>query len=129
MTAASIVAGWEVANGRNGANALEEYLVLRLRQWRPDNVITQGIDPTTDEPLSHIVNQVVQTAVRQAADPKFYPHQVRVMGLAPWQVKKVFATSSEAGLSTIELETSHLATRLGRSIRDHALAQWSERKR
>jgi photosystem II stability/assembly factor-like uncharacterized protein len=122
ISASSIVAGWSVANGRDGAKALEENIVLRLRQWRPEIVITHGTQASADDPLSHVINQIVLSAVERAADVESYPAQIRMLRLEPWRVKKLFGTSRNDKSATIVLETSRLATRLGKSIRDHTAA-------
>ncbi|HUG71506.1 MAG TPA: YCF48-related protein [Pirellulaceae bacterium] len=120
MTAASITHGWSLANETDGSTALEEYLVLRLRQWRPDVVVTRAADPRRQDPLVQLVSQAVLRATERAADPSAYPDHLRVLGLQPWQVKKVCAVTDGEGSSVMAIDTSQLATRLGRSIHEHA---------
>jgi len=121
LSGAAIVEGWNVANRGDGVRALEEAAVLRLRQWQPEIVVTQAADPTAAQPLSHVINQVVLSAVERAADPTFYPDQVHVLGLPPWRVKKVFAVARNPSSATVILETSRFSPQLGRSIRDHSV--------
>ena len=120
MTAASIAHGWSLTNGTDGSNVMEEYLVLRLRQWRPEIVVTRAADPRRQDPLARLVSQVVLRATEQAANPSAYADQIRVLGLEPWQVKKVCAVTDGEGTGVMAIETSQLATRLGRSIHEHA---------
>ncbi|MDA1049792.1 MAG: YCF48-related protein [Planctomycetota bacterium] len=120
MSAESIAHGWSLTNGTDGGTALEEYLVLRLRQWRPDVVVTRAADPRRNEPLAQLVSQAVLRAAEQAADPSAYADQIRVLGLEPWQVKKVCAVADGEGSGAMAIDTSQLATRLGRTIHEHA---------
>ncbi len=120
MTTASITHGWSVANGTDGGKLLEEYCVLRLRQWRPDVVITGAADPRRQDPLTQLVAQAVLRATEQAANPAAFPDHMRVLGLQPWQVKKVCAVADGEGSGVMAIDTSQLATRLGRSIHEHA---------
>ncbi|MBC8351540.1 MAG: tetratricopeptide repeat protein [Planctomycetes bacterium] len=120
MTAMSIKRGWSVTNGTEGDTALEEYLVMRIRQWRPDVVVTRASNPRQQDPLAQLVNQSVLRATEQAADPSVYADQIRILGLEPWQAKKVCAVADGEGSGPMSIDTSQLATRLGRSIKEHA---------
>lgn len=120
MTNASITHGWSLANGTDGSDVLDEYLVLRLRQWRPDIVVTLAADPRRQDPLAMLVSQAVLRATERAADPSAYMDQIRVLGLQPWQVKKVCAVADGEGSGAMVIDTAQLATRLGRSIHEHA---------
>ncbi len=119
LSASAIAQGWSLTHGRDGAAACEEYAVLRLRQWRPEIVVTQAADPRGLDPLSHVVNQIVLKAVVRAADPTAYPDQIHVLGLSPWRTKKLFAATNLDASATITLDTTQLATRLGRTVQEH----------
>ncbi|HRX78790.1 MAG TPA: YCF48-related protein [Pirellulaceae bacterium] len=125
MTTASILHGWSLANGTDGNKLLEEYLVLRIRQWRPDVVVTRAADPRRPDSLTQLVSQAILRATEQAADNSAYPNQVHVLGLAPWQVKKVCSIADGEGSGTMAIDSTQLATRLGRSIHEHASQSYS----
>lgn len=125
MSAESITHGWSLANGADGSKLLEEYLVLRLRQWRPDIVVTRAADPRRHDPAAMLVSQAVLRAAEQAANPAAYANQIQVLGLKPWDVKKVCAVADGEGTSVMGIDTTQLATRLGRSIHEHALHSYS----
>lgn len=125
MTAESITHGWSVANKTDGASLLEEYCVLRLRQWRPEVVITRAVDPRRQDSLSQLVGHAVLRATELAANPSAYPAHIQVLGLQPWQVKKVCAVADGEGSGVMSIDTSQLATRLGRSIHEHAFSSYA----
>ena len=119
---ASILAGWDTLHGGRSTSLLEEHVVRRIRQWRPQVVVTQGASPSGQEPLGHLIQQIVLSAVRQAADPAAYREQLAVAGLPAWKVRKVLAASRAGEADTLTLETTRLATRLGSSLADYASA-------
>src|SRR6185295_5996551 len=90
-SADAILARWNAASDGGAAERLEEHLVRRIRQWRPDVVVTEDVSPRGDDPLAHLTNQVTLAAVTKAAEPTAYPQQLKQAALSPWQVKKVLA--------------------------------------
>jgi hypothetical protein len=99
---------------------LNERLVRKIRQWRPEVVVTEPPGRPEQRAVSHLVNRLVLGAVRQAADPEALPEHGELAGLAPWAVHKVVAEAERADLATMTVTTSQLATRLGCSIADYA---------
>ena len=120
MPTDSIVEGWNVVHQGRGVERLEEYVTLRIRQWRPEILLTRAADPSGQDPLGLLISQVVIAATEQAADPSAYPDHARILGLQPWKTRKVVAATSD-GSGAMHIETSRLATQFGRSLRDHSL--------
>jgi hypothetical protein len=83
-------------------------------------IITEPASPRGDQAAAHVINQVVLSAVRNAADATAYPDHAAVAGLSSWRVKKVFSPAGESEGPTVTLTTAQLATRLGRSVADVA---------
>lgn len=117
----TIVEGWNRANDGRAVAVLEERIVRKIRQWRPEVIITDPPCPGGEHCLARIVNQVVLTAVRAAADPTMYPDHITIAGLKPWAAKKVFSRADNVQRATVPLTTTQLAPRLGRSIADQAM--------
>jgi photosystem II stability/assembly factor-like uncharacterized protein len=130
-TLEQLLAKWD--RGSNNATdtnralaRLEEHLVRRIRVWRPDVIVTEDADPSGRDPLAHLTNQLVLTAVQKAADPAAYRDHLAHAGLVPWKVKKVFATLAADKQGDVKLVCSQLAPRLGTSlleVADEARAQ------
>lgn len=118
--AQDLVQVWDRLHGSRSIDMLEELAVRRIRQWRPDVVVTEGPSPRGDYPLSHLVNQLVLSAVHKAADSAAYPDQLSCAGLSPWKVKKVFSVATDDDQPTVTLTTAQLAPRLGCSVADQA---------
>jgi photosystem II stability/assembly factor-like uncharacterized protein len=113
----AILAAWQQA-GRDPLQRLEERLVRRIRQWRPDVIVTEQASPRGEFPLAHIMNQASIAAVQKAEDPRLYPEHGKLWGLAPWKVKKVFTTRLGNTSGNVTLTTTQLAPRLGWSLLD-----------
>ncbi|HJN12856.1 MAG TPA: YCF48-related protein [Pirellulaceae bacterium] len=120
MPAEAIIAGWNIVNDNQGIARMEELVIRKIRQWQPDVIVTENASPDMQDPLAHVINQIVLAAVRRAADPKAFPDQLAVAQLAPWKVKKVFGVLPGDHTGTVTLQTSRLATRLGSSLADQA---------
>lgn len=117
-----VIAHWESALGPTAVEQLEQYVVRKIRQWRPDVIITENAFPDGSDPLAHVVNQLVLRAVERAADEDLPMGGSGPGGLPSWRVRKVIAMARRAEQGSMHLETSRLATRLGGSVGDFASA-------
>ena len=70
-------------------------LVLALRVWRPEVVITDGA--TTTCAGDALVQEAVREAFKRAADPQAFPEQIERLGLQPWKASKLYARSEDSG--------------------------------
>lgn len=120
LPAGEIVKLWDRANDGRGLDELKAHLVRQIRLWRPDVVVTHEASPTGDEPTANLVHQAVIEAVEQAGDPTSHREQITGAGLAPWRAKKVYAALRPGMHGEVDLATTELADRLGRSLADVA---------
>lgn len=120
MPIEAIIGGWNIVNDDQAIARMEELVARKIRQWQPSVIVTENASPDGQDPLAHVINQIVLAAVRRAADPAAFPEQQMVTQLSPWKVKKVFGILPEGQSGTITLQTSRLATRLGSSLADAA---------
>ncbi|HZN35234.1 MAG TPA: YCF48-related protein, partial [Pirellulaceae bacterium] len=116
----SILARWNEASGGHAAEQLEEHLVRRIRQWRPDVIVTEDVSPRGDNPLAHLTNQLTLAAVAKAADDTAWPQQISRTGLAAWRVKKVLAVLPADKPGVVNLTPAQWSQPLGCSIADQA---------
>jgi photosystem II stability/assembly factor-like uncharacterized protein len=116
LSADQLVELWNQANDTTALEKLEAHIVSRVRMWRPSVVFTSAADTRGDDPLAHVVNQIVLRAVERAADPQRYPDQISDAGLPAWKVQKVYGAlpAGQSGVSNVS--PAQVATRLGRSI-------------
>jgi photosystem II stability/assembly factor-like uncharacterized protein len=120
----NLLGRWEPGDPTRGLQRLEERLVRAVRQWQPDVVVTEPASPRGDEPLAHLVNQVVLSAIERAADAAAYPGQLSRAGLAPWKVSRLFSVSGADAAGPIHITTAQLIPPLGCSIADQAGQAW-----
>jgi len=120
LPAERLMADFDAVNEGAALDRLTTELVRNLRVWRPDVVFTHGANPRGDDPLGHLINQVVVHAVQQAADPAWSANLAQDAGLEPWEVKKIYTSRPPGEKGEENLTTSHLAPRLGRSLAEHA---------
>jgi photosystem II stability/assembly factor-like uncharacterized protein len=121
-TAQAVLDTWNAQNDGQGLKNLEEHLVRRIRQWRPEVIVTENISQRGEQPLSHLTNQVVLAAVQKAAEPTAYSDQITLVGLTPWDVKKVFSLVEGDRQGTLGINPAQLASRLGKPLGDAAEA-------
>jgi photosystem II stability/assembly factor-like uncharacterized protein len=125
LSAQSLTDGWDRLHGGQAYSRLEELLVRRIRQWRPEVIVTEAASPRGERPLSHIMNQLVLTAARNAADASMYPEHMTLAGLQPWSVKKVFSVEATTKQATVTLNTAQVSPRWGCALSEKASEAYS----
>lgn len=128
LDAQTLLDGWEKRHGEKAPVALLRQMVLALRMWRPDVVVTDGQPDET----SKLVAAVLRKAFEAAADPEAFPEQITTLGLAPWAGRKLLATLDKADPTAVNVDVALPRPRLGDSARDFALPAyrlWSETAR
>jgi photosystem II stability/assembly factor-like uncharacterized protein len=91
---AHVLAGWDRQNEGQAIRELERRIVIALRTWRPDVVLTDSPNPkSADDPANALVSQVVERAFLSAADPSAFPELVDSARLIPWKVSKLYAAT------------------------------------
>ncbi|MCA9210552.1 MAG: hypothetical protein KDA55_19475, partial [Planctomycetales bacterium] len=120
FTAERTLASWEFLHRGEARERLIESLAARIRQWRPNVVLTEPLQVAGDGTLTQMLNQAVLAAVERAADPRAFPAQTQQLGLAPWAVDKVFCAETDSRLTGTILVTARLSANLGCSLVDQA---------
>jgi photosystem II stability/assembly factor-like uncharacterized protein len=79
---------WAQSHGDQAARELLRQLVLTLRIWRPEVLVTNHTGAKS--PGNVVVGEALLEAVKQAADAKAFPEQLEQLGLEAWRVKKLY---------------------------------------
>src|SRR5262249_1277010 len=83
--------GRDQLHAGRAAEELLRQMVLALRIWRPDVILTDHPDPKTyGQTTDAVVAEAVHVAFQQAADPKAFPEQLTQLGLKPWKPSKLY---------------------------------------
>ncbi len=120
MSLEALLTRWNAIHGGNAAARLEEHLVRRIRELRPEVIVTEDVSPRGENPLAHIVNQATLAAAAKAAAGNEFPQQVQVLALMPWKVKKVFTVQTFERQSVVNITPAQWSPRLGRNLADIA---------
>jgi len=120
IEAKRLVEGWDRMNDGAGVVRLEAHLVRQIRCWRPDVVVTHAAAPRGDDPLGHLINQLVLSAVERAADATSFPDQITLAGLRPWKASKVYGSLPPGQFGAVSLASGQLAPRSGMSLAEQA---------
>ncbi len=114
LTPEQIVQRLQKENDGKGLQMLRERLVAAIRQWKPDVVFSSGLESGREkDPLREFVLREVVEAVKQAGDPKAFPHQQTELGLAPWSVKKIHLALADGAFGDVNIQVLEGSARLG----------------
>lgn len=98
-----------------GIAKLRERLVLTIRQWMPEIILTSGSGESKD-PVRELAIREIMNAIEAAADPQAYPDQITELALKPWKVKKVHCVLDDGQLGDVHIATTEPSLRLGQPI-------------
>jgi photosystem II stability/assembly factor-like uncharacterized protein len=113
-----LIGAWDKLHGDRAADQILRQLVLALRMWRPEVVVTDGKVP--DSPIDELIAEAVEEAYKRAADPAAFPEQLAQLGLKPWQVKKLYARCADAAGAPVVCDLTEAKQRLQSTPRDFA---------
>jgi photosystem II stability/assembly factor-like uncharacterized protein len=83
---------WNQLHGGEADNNFLRQMVLAIRIWRPEVIVTDCPDVVAAAFVADgITSEKVRQAFRLAADPQAFPEHANFLGLPPWQPKKVYA--------------------------------------
>ena len=120
-----LLKAWEPLHGDKAGEQLLRQLVLAIRVWRPDVVVTDRPD-AKDNAAEALVAETARAAFVRAADPKAFPEQLTQLGLKPWKPSKIYApgavgAAKEVG-GQVRLDLTEIRPGLGGTARDFAMA-------
>jgi photosystem II stability/assembly factor-like uncharacterized protein len=111
---------WDHLHVDRSSEALRRHLVLALRMWRPDVIVTDFPDSKASGWTSDaLVAQAVREAFQQAADAQVFPEQME-LGLKPWSASKLYARWTSPAGAEVAVDLNDPSPRLGATPRDFA---------
>ncbi len=116
--AAAVLEAWETRLGEKATTAMLRQMVLALRVWKPEVVVT---DAGGDDELDKIVNAVVRKAFEVAADEAAFPEQINDLGLEKWAGKKLFVTTAKPEPTAAKVAVADPLPRIAGTPKDHAM--------
>jgi photosystem II stability/assembly factor-like uncharacterized protein len=117
LSAEAVLNYWDTFHTGKAREQLIRQLVLAIRTWQPEVVVTDHIDSTASG-MEQLVLLVTREAFTLAADPAAFPEQLKDQGLKPHQVKKFYGKCDTAKDATVTLDHSPFCVPLGNDVRD-----------
>jgi photosystem II stability/assembly factor-like uncharacterized protein len=81
--------------GNDAEEKLTRQMVLAIRTWTPEVVVTDRVGATTG-PAEQLVLKCIQKAFKLADDPAAFPEQIEQLGLKPFGPKKLYTLCAPA---------------------------------
>ena len=95
--ASTIARHWGGGDEAAGLQRLEEQLVLALRLWQPEVVITDAADPRhSGGQLGALIALALRNACQKAGRADVWPDQLAKLDLKPWTPRKLYGRVDEA---------------------------------
>ena len=117
LSPADLLAALNRENDGRALHQLETHLVRQLRTWRPDVVvIPTGQQANPRQPLTPLIERLVAEAIESAADPNQHTELATDIGLAPWQVKKVYGVVAPGLRGEDSIDPTHFSPWLGTTL-------------
>jgi photosystem II stability/assembly factor-like uncharacterized protein len=112
---------WNRLHGNRADREILRQLVLALRIWRPDVVITDHPDArASGSAADAVVAEALHEAFTRAADPGAFPEQIERLRLQPWRVSKVYARWGSRAGAEVVFDLTAASPRLQTTPRDFA---------
>jgi photosystem II stability/assembly factor-like uncharacterized protein len=109
-----VLQAWDQAHGGKAAEQLLGQMVLVLRTWRPDVVVTDYPD---GRGAGGLVAEAVHHAFSQAGDPAAFPEQIERLGLEAWRPSRVFALWDKRDGAQVAQDGGQVGARLKATAR------------
>jgi photosystem II stability/assembly factor-like uncharacterized protein len=117
----ALLKSWDLLHADRATEELLRQLVLALRVWRPEVVITDNPDAeATGSPVEALVAEAVHEAFGRAADPKAFPEQLTTLGLEPWRAAKLYGRWEGRTGAQVVMDLTDPSPRLEATPRDYA---------
>ncbi len=112
-----LLQAWDGLHAGRAAEQMLRQMVLAVRVWRPDVIVTDGPDGGVSDSL---VVEGLREAVKAAADPKMFPEQISVMGLEPWKASKLYGRCDGHTEGPVSLDLTVVSGPLETTPREYA---------
>ncbi|MCS6851329.1 MAG: YCF48-related protein [Gemmataceae bacterium] len=123
--ARDLIQAWDKLHDDRAAEHLLRQLVLALRIWQPELVVTDPIGSAADVPVEALIAEAVREAWKRAADPQQFPEQIERLGLRPCRSAKLYMRSPQRLGAQVVLDLTEAKPRLQATVRDFAAASAS----
>ncbi len=110
---------WDGLHAGRAAEQMLRQMVLALRVWRPDVIVTDDLAAGATD---GIVMEALREALPAAADPKMFPEQISAMGLESWKGSKLYGRCDGRTEGPVSLDLTIVSGALEATPRECATA-------
>jgi photosystem II stability/assembly factor-like uncharacterized protein len=119
LSLSQVMDDWNRRSDGLALKELERRLVLAIRLWRPEVLITDSPDPAVAaDPSSALVSQTLERAFQNAADGRSFPELADHAGLQPWSAKKLYVSARGATTPDARMDGAELSRVTGKPLDD-----------
>lgn len=117
-SAEQLIQHWDKLHGERSNTHILRQLVLAIRIWRPEVIVTDTIKTASPEQI--ILVEAVKEAFKLAADANAFPEQLTSLKLAAWSPKKLYTVCDKPDPAAVKIPLNEVKTRIGDCPRDFA---------
>jgi photosystem II stability/assembly factor-like uncharacterized protein len=120
----TLLKAWDRLHGGSAAWELLGQLVLAIRMYKPEVLLTSGVRSQESgiRGADALVAEALKEAFRRAADKEAFAEQLTVLGLEPWQAKKLYTSWPAGGGAQVRHDLTAVSAPLGSTVREFATA-------
>jgi len=111
---------WDRLHGDRSSIQMLRQLVLAIRVWRPEVIVTDAGKGSNVEPAQAIVVAAIKEAFKQASEENAFPEQLTHLKLSLWAPKKLYSVQDKQTPEAVKIPAGEVRTRLGDCPRDYA---------
>jgi photosystem II stability/assembly factor-like uncharacterized protein len=110
---AAVITHWDRMHNTKAAQQIMRQLVLAIRMWRPNSVVTDSPDEKQNgNAAGAVVAEALQAACKLATDASAFPEQIEQLGLEPWKVARVWCLWEKGATADLWFDNSQESLRL-----------------
>jgi photosystem II stability/assembly factor-like uncharacterized protein len=117
---ADLIRIWDRLHGDRAAEQLLRQLVLAIRMWKPDLVLTDGLDAVHFGGSAALVAEAVREAVKKSGDPSAFPDQLTGLGLEAHQPAKLYGGCAGAAGAQVTVDLTAVMPGVGMTLQEFA---------
>ena len=114
-----LLRAWDQLHGDRAAEQMLRQLVLALRMWRPDVIVTDGPDARRRTAWS---SRRCTRLSRTRPIRNVFPEQLSVMGLEPWKASKLYGRCDGRADGQVSIDLTAVSGPLESTLREFASA-------
>ncbi len=112
-----LIRAWDQLHGDKAAEQLLRQLVLAVRTWQPDVILTDGAGGCACDGL---IAEAVREAFERATDARAFPEQLGALGLATWKASKLYAVAETDRSATVMVDLGQICPALEGTLKEFA---------